>query len=55
MGRTISDANPIRLSETPPTYTRPAPLPGQDSEYVYGELLGLSRGELARLKKQGVI
>jgi benzylsuccinate CoA-transferase BbsF subunit len=55
MGRTISDASPIRLSDSPPAYTRPAPLPGQDNEYVYGGLLGLSRGEINRLKKQGVI
>jgi benzylsuccinate CoA-transferase BbsF subunit len=55
LGRTISDANPIRLSDSPPGYTHPAPLPGQDNEYVYGELLGLSRGEINRLKKQGVI
>lgn len=54
MGRTISDATPIRLSETPPRY-RPAPLPGQDNEYVYGELLGLSKGEINRLKEQGAI
>ena len=55
MGKTISDATPIRLSATPPRYTRPAPLPGQDNEYVYGQLLGLGKAELARLKEQGVI
>jgi benzylsuccinate CoA-transferase BbsF subunit len=55
MGRTISDATPIRLSVTPPGYSRPAPLPGQDNDYVYSELLGLSKGELAGLQKQGVI
>jgi benzylsuccinate CoA-transferase BbsF subunit len=54
LGKTISDANPIRLSESPPRY-RPAPLLGQDNSYVYGELLGLSQGEIDRLKKQGVI
>jgi len=54
MGRTISDASPIRLSETPPGY-RPAPLPGQDNDYVYGQLLGMSKAELAKLKEQGVI
>jgi benzylsuccinate CoA-transferase BbsF subunit len=54
MGKTISDASPIRLSETPPRY-RPAPLLGQDNDYVYGELLGLSQGEMDRLKEQGVI
>jgi len=55
MGKTISDASPVRLSDTPPGYSRPAPLPGQDNDYVYGRLLGLSKGELARLKERGVI
>jgi benzylsuccinate CoA-transferase BbsF subunit len=54
MGKTISDANPIRLSETPPRY-RSAPLLGQDNDHVYGELLGLSKGEMNRLKELGVI
>jgi benzylsuccinate CoA-transferase BbsF subunit len=55
MGKTISDATPIRLSDTPPQYSRPAPLPGQDNNYVYSELLGLSEAEINKLKKQGVI
>jgi len=55
MGKIISDATPIRLSDTPPGYSRPAPLPGQDNDYVYGELLGLSGGEINRLKEQRVI
>jgi len=55
MGKIISDATPIRLSDTPPGYSRPAPLPGQDNNYVYGELLGLSGGEINRLKEQRVI
>jgi benzylsuccinate CoA-transferase BbsF subunit len=55
MGKTVSDAIPIRLSATPPRYTRPAPLPGQDNGYVYGQLLGLGKAELARLREQGVI
>ena len=53
--KTVSDASPIRLSATPPGYNRPAPLPGQDNDYVYGELLGLSEREMAELKKQKVI
>jgi len=55
MGKTISDANPIRLSDTPPRYTRSAPVLGKDNGYVYGELLGLGKAELVKLKKQGVI
>jgi benzylsuccinate CoA-transferase BbsF subunit len=55
MGKTISDATPVRLSATPPQYSHPAPLPGQDNDYVYGELLGLSEGEINRLKEQKTI
>ena len=54
MGKTISDANPVRLSDSLPRY-RPAPLPGQDNDYVYGELLGLGKVEMDKLKEQGVI
>ncbi len=55
MGKTVSDAAPVRLSDTPPGYSCPAPLPGQDNDYVYGELLGLSDSEINKLKKQKVI
>ena len=54
-GKTISDAAPVRLSDTPPGYSRPAPLSGQDNSYVYGQILGLSKGEINKLKKQGII
>jgi len=55
MGKTVSDATPVRLSATPPQYSRPAPLPGKDNDYVYGQLLGLSKREMDNLKKRGVI
>jgi crotonobetainyl-CoA:carnitine CoA-transferase CaiB-like acyl-CoA transferase len=52
---TVSDANPIRLAETPPRYSRPAPSPGRDNDYVYGGLLGLTEAEMTKLKEEGVI
>jgi benzylsuccinate CoA-transferase BbsF subunit len=55
LDKTVADANPIRLSATPPRYRRPAPPPGRDNDYVYGGLLGLTEGEITRLKEQGVI
>jgi len=55
LGKTMSDAVPVRLSDTPAKYTRAAPTLGQDNDYVYGELLGLSPAELTELKKQGII
>ena len=55
LGKTISDAVPVRLSDTLARYTRSAPVLGQDNAYVYGELLGMSEGELAELKEQSVV
>ncbi len=55
LGKTISDATPIRLSQTPARYSRVAPTRGQDNSYVYGKLLGMSEDELAELKQQGII
>jgi crotonobetainyl-CoA:carnitine CoA-transferase CaiB-like acyl-CoA transferase len=54
-GRTMSDATPVRLSDTPPGYRRPAPLPGQDNGSVYGELLGIGADEIIELRQRGVI
>ena len=55
MGKTISDATPIKLSDTPARYDRSAPVLAQDNKYVYGELLGISEDELAEFKEQGII
>ena len=55
LGKTISDATPIKLSDTPAGYSRAAPTLGQDNNYVYKQLLGMSEDELAELKKQGII
>jgi crotonobetainyl-CoA:carnitine CoA-transferase CaiB-like acyl-CoA transferase len=50
---------PLKLSETPsyiagPT-NRGAPCYAEDNEYVYGELLGMTTGEIGRLMEKGVI
>ena len=55
LGKTISDATPIRLSDTPAEYNRAAPTPGQDNDYVYKKLLGMSEDEMTELDEQGVI
>ncbi|MDH5695661.1 MAG: CoA transferase [Dehalococcoidia bacterium] len=55
LGKTVSDAAPIRLSDTPARYRRAAPVLGRDNDYVYGELLGMSQEEVAELKERGVI
>jgi crotonobetainyl-CoA:carnitine CoA-transferase CaiB-like acyl-CoA transferase len=50
---------PVRFSETPAyiggPLDRSGPNYGQDNDYVYGELLGLSAGEIAELAREGVI
>jgi crotonobetainyl-CoA:carnitine CoA-transferase CaiB-like acyl-CoA transferase len=55
LGKTISDATPIRLSDTPAKYNRAAPIRGQDNNYVYKRLLGMSEDEVTELGEQGVI
>jgi crotonobetainyl-CoA:carnitine CoA-transferase CaiB-like acyl-CoA transferase len=48
-------ASPFRLSATPVEYRRPPPLLGEHTEQVLSELLGLSQGEVARLRESGVV
>ncbi len=55
LGETISDATPIKLSESPAKYPRAAPTPGQDNKHIYRELLGISEEDMAELRKNGVI
>ena len=47
--------SPIRLSDTPVEYKRPAPLLGQDTNDVLAEYLDLSPEQLAQLKTDGVV
>ena len=46
---------PVRLSRTPPHNEGRAPGVREHTQYVYGELLGLSDAEIADLSAQGVI
>jgi len=55
LGKTISDATPIKLSDTPAKYSRAAPVLGRDNDYVYKRLLGMSEDEMVELRRQGVI
>ncbi len=55
-GKTRVPRSPIRLhGSAPASIDRPAPLLGQDTDRVLGELLGLDAGELTRLHAAGVI
>ena len=55
MGRVRVDGIPVKMSETNWSMRRGAATLGQDNDYVYGELLGLSGGEMADLQAEGVI
>ena len=46
---------PWRLSNSPRRTTQPAPSLGEHNHYVLGELLGVSREDIAALETQGII
>jgi len=48
-------ANPIRLSVTPVSYRQAPPLLGEHTEWVLSNVLGLSAGQVASLRRSGVI
>jgi len=54
VGQLYALAPPWKLSVTPGRVTRPAPVLGEHNEYVFGELLGMSQEEIARLVDEGV-
>ncbi len=47
--------NPVKLLDTKPNITRCAPDLGQDNKAVYGEMLGMTEGDLETLKAHNVI
>jgi benzylsuccinate CoA-transferase BbsF subunit len=54
MGRTLYNAPPIRLSETPASLHRPAPLLDEHTEEVCCDLLGMDGETFRRLREDGV-
>jgi benzylsuccinate CoA-transferase BbsF subunit len=52
---TFTDASPIRMGQNKAECQQSAPAPGQDNDSVYGQLVGLSKGEITDLKDKGVI
>ena len=54
-GSVPSPGNPIRLSRTPVSYRNAAPLLGEDTDAILGNVLGRSPEEVARLRASGSI
>ena len=55
MGKQVVLGPPWRLSETPARVTKSAPTIGENNEYVFGEILGMSGKEIARLIEEEII
>ena len=55
IGKMHVNGDAIKLMDTMPHVTRPAPLLGQDNGSVYGELLGLTEADLAQYKERGIM
>ena len=55
MGECYYERNGFRLSDADAGYERTSPLLGEHNEMVLGELLGMSSGEIGRLREEGVL
>jgi crotonobetainyl-CoA:carnitine CoA-transferase CaiB-like acyl-CoA transferase len=55
IGPALFEGNPMAFSRTEQQNWRSAPLLGEDNDYVFGELLGLSADERADLSDRGAI
>jgi crotonobetainyl-CoA:carnitine CoA-transferase CaiB-like acyl-CoA transferase len=55
IGPALFEGSPMTLSRTDTDLWRSAPLLGEDNDYVFGEILGLSTDRRAELAQAGVI
>lgn len=55
IGKMKVNGNPIKLMDTMPDVQIPAPTLGQYNDFVYGEMLNMSKQEVEDLAKNGVI
>jgi crotonobetainyl-CoA:carnitine CoA-transferase CaiB-like acyl-CoA transferase len=55
LGRTLNDRSPIRFGEDETVSWKAAPQLGEDNQYVFRELLGLTEEEFLHYREKGVI
>jgi crotonobetainyl-CoA:carnitine CoA-transferase CaiB-like acyl-CoA transferase len=55
LGELTVDTSPVHLTKTPRGSFKASPMLGEDSWYVYEELLGLSKEKIQSYKKGGII
>jgi benzylsuccinate CoA-transferase BbsF subunit len=55
IGRRVALGPPWKFSATPARVKHCGPLLGEHTEYVLGKLLGMSQGEIAALREEGVL
>ena len=55
LGSTISDASPIRFTDSTTANWKAAPLLGEDNRYVYIDLLCLKESELSSYLEKGIV
>ncbi|MET7640895.1 CoA transferase [Streptomyces sp. NPDC005438] len=55
LGTIRMPGNPIKMEKTPPMVRKAPPRVGEDNEYVYRDVLGLSAEEWERLSESGAI
>ena len=55
VGSCVMLSPPWRFSATPASITRHAPLLGEHNSYVFGELLGISAAEIAKLEAERIL
>jgi crotonobetainyl-CoA:carnitine CoA-transferase CaiB-like acyl-CoA transferase len=55
LGKHRIDGMPVRMSRSQPEYTTGAPLLGSNNAEVFGDILGMSADEIARLESEQVL
>jgi len=55
LGKNVSDSSPIRFGQRSTSNWKSSPLLGEDNQYVYTELIGLTDQEFSSYVEKGII